>query len=430
MIVLLTLCVLLSVAGLVYVSSRSINFWLISPAIMMGVYFSLVTLPGIFLASSDMAIENGLFAHLIWFIGAILALVILAIQSTNLSHRNRKVTEAEGNKRVFWFFILLSIPAVVFTFYMLGRVPLLIGFGSLLGGESDVSMHAARRMNTLEHRSGDTIYFGQGYFRQIYAVVSPVFLVALLISERMGRKSIKSKPALLMMFFLTFSAALNGQIWIAIHVMLLFLMAKYFTLIAEGQGKNNLSIIYRGALAYLCLILFAFAFRYLQSLQGREFDNFFFETMERIYSPGAIDLFAIFPLNEGFRFGATWVNDLSGMLPGSNQSFAYEVHHLVHGGGWGYTLSPGIVASSYVNFGYFGVFIIGFIFTYIFSVIFKSLSQTKSAIKIALSIYISHRFTLAMPGDIANYVVCLITAVIIYLSYLFLNSFLSYRKCL
>ncbi|MCH8467856.1 MAG: hypothetical protein LAT78_14960, partial [Roseinatronobacter sp.] len=329
-----------------------------------------------------------------------------------------------ANRTAIWFFVLLSVPAVVFTFAMLGRIPLFIGIGSLFGGGGDISMHAARQMNTLQHRSGDTVYFGQGYLRQIYAVVSPVFLVALFVFDRLRPNSSKSLLVFMVMVFLVLAAALNGQIWIAIHVILLFLMGKYFVILSSGRKIKEYSLIFRGLLGYLALVGFVFAYRYLQSIQGREFEDFIFDTLRRIYSAGGVELFGIFPSSEGFRYGATWLNDLRGMLPGSIQSFAYEVHYLVHGGAWGFTLSPGIVASSYVNFGFIGVFGVGFSFTWLFTLIFSRLINSGSAVKIAISIYVSHRFTMAMPGDFTNYVVCLVTAAMMYLSYVLLNSFI------
>ena len=195
-------------------------------------------------------------------------------------------------------------------------------------------------------------------------------------------------------------------------------------MIIDGKGSVEISIIYRGLLSYAFLLTFIFLYRYLQFLQGRYFDNFFYDTLRRIYSSGAIELFGIFPSQEGFRYGSTWLNDLKGLLPGSIQSFAYEAHYLVHGGAWGFTLSPGIVASSFINFGYPGVFFVGLIFTTIFTKIFCSLIKSNSALRIAIAIYISYRFALAMPGDIVNYFVCLLTAAIMYFSYVFLNSFI------
>jgi hypothetical protein len=418
-------CMSAFVAVIFLVSSKYIQFWLISPAVMMFAYFLLVSFPGLFLASSEEVLLGALIAHLVWFLGVALALVCFALMQPRRHSAYLVPRRIHANRTAIWFFVLLSVPAVVLTYAMLGRIPLFIGMGSLCFGGGDISMHAARQMNTLLHKSGDTFYFGQGYLRQIYTVVSPVFLVALLVFDRLRPHGSKSQFIFAAMVFLVLAAALNGQIWVAADVILLFIMGKYFVALSSRGKINGFSLIGRGILVYIFLVGFVFAYRYLQFIQGRAFNDFFLDTIGRLYSAGGVELFGIFPSSEGFRYGATWLNDLSGMLPGSIESFSYEVHYLIHGGAWGFTLSPGIVASSYVNFGFIGVFGVAFCFTWLFTLIFSRLINSRSAVKIAIAIYISHRFTMAMPGDITSYVVCLVSAAMMYLFYIFLASFIS-----
>lgn len=424
MITLISIIIILLCVFNLALLSKIDRFWIIAPPTTMTAYFLLVSFPGTFFASTPDALLNALIAHALWFLGALVAVIwvvpFFSKQKTPLSDA-RPVT---GNPPIFWFFIALSAPAVAFTFYMFGRFPLFIGLSGLLGSDVDISMHTARQMNTLEHRVGDTVYFGQGYLRQIYVVVSPVFLTALYIYWRRNGFPVRRNTVLLLMFLFVVAAALNGQIWVAIHVMLLFFMARYYLVIAKGAGGNNFKIVFRGLGAYFFLIFFVFSYRYLQFLEGRQFESFFFSTIRRIYSAGGVDLFGIFPSQEGFRYGSTWLNDLAGMLPGSIQSFAYEVHYLVHGGNWGFTLSPGIVASSYVNFGFLGVFFAALIFTSIFYYLFSVLVRSDSAIKLAICIYLSRQFMLAMPGDMTSYVVSLMTALLIYLAYEVMRFFL------
>lgn len=409
--------------ALIFISARLTKYWLISPAVMMSAYFLFVKYPGFFIAEGYETKVTALFAHILWFLSVIFALFLIKPIGNNKSLIHLKNKVVRGNKKIFLFFVFLSVPSVIITFYMFDRVPLFVGLSSLIGFDSDISMHAARRMNTLQHRSGDTIYFGQGYFRIIYTVVSPVFLVALLVYSRVAKGIESNRSIALMMFFLVFAGALNGQIWMSAQLLLFFFMAYYYLLIIDGRGVREISIICKGVLSYAFLLAFVFLYRYLQFIQGRHFDNFFLDTLIRIYSFGSIDLFGIFPSQEPFRYGSTWLNDFKGLLPGSIQSFAYEVHYLVHGGAWGFTLSPGIVASSFVNFGYLGVFFVGLIFTTIFTKIFMRLIESASSIRIAIAIYISYSFALAMPGDIVSYFTCLLVSTIMYLSYAFLNSF-------
>ena len=420
MIILLCLIIIGLCLFQLYVTAKSERFWLLAPSTMMTAYFLLVSFPGLFLASTSDVLLKALAAHVFWFCGVLFAVFFIAIYSGGTNSEVRQPSLISGNTTVFWAFVMLSVPAVLFTFYMLGRVPLFIG---LSGSDSGLSMHAARQMNTLQHRSSDVVYFGQGYLREIYTVVSPVFLVALYVFKKRNKIEAGGIGLRVVGGFLILAAALNGQIWIAAHVMLLFFMASYYVEMAQGQGDKQVSVILKGIFAYVFLVGFVFLYRYFQYLQGREFENFFLDTLERIYSSGGVDLFGIFPSREPFRYGATWINDLRGMLPGSIQSFSYEVHYLVHGGAWGFTLSPGIVASSYVNFGFGGVFLVAFAFTLVFNFIFLRLARSMSAIKMAIGIYISHKFTLAMPGDINSYVVCLVSAMLIYFSYVFASSF-------
>src|SRR5690606_16355943 len=155
----------------------------------------------------------------------------------------------------------------------------------------------------------------------------------------------------------------------------------------------------------------------MQMLQGRVFDNFVLDTVRRIYHYVQAPLYDIFPDKEPFRYGETWVYDLMGVLPGSIQSFSYEVHHLVHGSKWGFTLSPGIVASSYINFGYVGIIVVSVTLTVVFTLIFVSCSESKSALSVAIGLYLSLQFALGISGDLNNYIVALLTGAIIFATY-------------
>lgn len=404
-------------------SAKSMPCWLISPSAMMAIFFVLMVAPGIIFDYRDDIVTKALIGYNLWMLGSAFGVILSGlffkrnIQSVN-KYNYTSDGYQNGNYKLFMFFVFASIPAVIITFSMLGRIPLFTGLGSALGDVSDMSMQQARRMNTLEHRDGDTFYFGQGYFRQVYAVLSPVFLVAAHILVYSTQDTRKKRVILFMKVFLIFASALNGQIWISATVILLFSMGSMAaTYKKKDKSFSNIKIIKNGFIAYVFIILFIFLYRYFQYAQGRHFENFLSETLSRIYLPGAIEIFDIFSKNMPFRYGSTWLNDLSGMLPGSTQSFAYEVHYLVHGGAWGYTLSPGIVASTYANFGFIGIFIASLVITTIFNTIYYNLITSNGAIYIAVAVYISHSFTLAMPGDISNYVISLVTGLLIIWAY-------------
>lgn len=395
------------------------RYWIVSPAMACIAYFVLVMLPGFFLAETGPSvIDRALFAHTVWFAGlAVSSLVVSILRDGSYSRSSGGNFSLTGSRQLFYVFIFLSVPALVFTFVMLGRVPLFIGVSSLFGESGDLTMHAARRMNTLEHRAGDTVYFGQGYLRQIYAVVGPVFWVALYLYNNWNRVSYNKVLLNGLLAFFVMAGALNGQIWMSVNIMIFFVMAMVHGRLAKTDSVLTRGLLLRCFYIYIGLIIFISLYRYFQFLQGRDSADIVAGTLRRIYLPGAIQLFGIFPDHEPFRYGATWLNDLRGILPGSVQSFAYEVHYLVHGGGWGFTLSPGIVASSYVNFGFIGVFFVSLVLGSVYGLLFKVLVTSNSALRVAIALYLSHRFMLAMPGDIPTFVVTLITAGAMYFSY-------------
>jgi hypothetical protein len=418
-----SICIILSSAIIFIISKKLSKFWLVSPAITATAYFFLIIFPGFFIHPSDDIIYKALIAYLVWSLGTITALLIIISLSNKISLREFYKIKNSGNRRVIWFFIIIAFPSVIFTFFMMERIPLFLGIGGLIGSESGLSMHNARQMNTLNHKNGETIYFGQGYLRHIYTVVSPIFLSALLIlNKNINNNKINYAENILLLFFL-FAAAMNGQIWVPIYVAIIFIFTKYYIALKSVDKKIESKLVLKGLVIYLSLILFSFIYRFFQSSEGREIENFYESSISRIFFPGGIELFGIFPELESFRYGSTWLNDLRGFLPGSIESFAYEVHYLINGGAWGFTLSPGIVVSSYVNFGYLGVYSVSFIVTMIFTSIFMRLIYKTDAVQVAIAIFLSQQYMLALVGDLTSYVVSLVTAAMVYMGYLVLCLF-------
>lgn len=421
----LIIILLISMIFCVLITKKTIggSFWILSPPVVMLGYFLSVKFIAVVLIESDIQRIRALAAHSFWFFGIVsglLCLVILRAAKPVNMYRFKRLT---CNKKIVYFFVILGCLSVFITFLFLGRVPLIIGISSLFDFGSDITMHEARRMNTLQHRAGDTFYFGQGYFRQIYAVVTPVFCAAFyLYCKSNNVNSFKKNISKALLVLFVFFAALNGQIWISAQMIVFFLLVAWYWKAKEAGNKFLLPIFKKGMAAYFGLLGFVFLYRYLQYLQGRHFENFFLDTFRRIYSYSVSFLFEYFPDTEPFRLGATWLNDLRGILPGSIQSFSYEVHYLVHGGAWGFTLSPGIVASSYVNFGYLGVLFTSMALTMVFTFFYIKMIDSQSSLKVALAIYLSYRFAFGMPGDFSGFIVSLITCFLILYAYIFLNS--------
>lgn len=406
------------------------KYWLTSPIVISAAYFLAVSYPGIIIASIENSSisSNILISHILWFAGVITSLLFIGIINTRKrSKLNNNITLTSGNITIFYFFIIIGILSVIFTFTMLGRIPLLYAFSSLFETSNSLGMHEARQLNTLNHKSADTIYFGQGYLRQIYSVISPIFCVALFFKNEFSNN--RKKINLFLFFLFTLFGALNGQIWLSVQIMLYFIIAYIFTKQFINKNKN---LAYKSILnsikIYCILIFFIFSYRYIQYIQGREFENFFIDTLNRIYGYGSAKLFEIFPNQQQFRWGSTWLNDLSGFLPGSIESFAYEVHYLIHGGAWGFTLSPGIIASSYVNFGTYGVFIAAILITLLYTFFYLTFTINPTPLKLALAIYISCNFALGIPGDIGTYFITLLTAFSVAITYKCLDIFSKKKK--
>lgn len=398
------------------------TLWVVSPSFIFSAYFALIALGGVTLNSTEPGGVTALLGHIAWFLGMIASIILTAplmrrsatqLQTFALHHRLAAMT-----------FIGLGFASVMLTFAMYERVPLLIGIKSALGEGGEISMHAARRMNTISHRSGDTTYFGQGYLRTIYTVVAPIFVFATYCYGALAKGTIRPGPimSVTILAFFIFAIA-NGQIWLgAIYLMLAFCVAVFIHTTMKGRAPfANLAA--QTAAAYIAMIAIVFLYRHLQVIGGRVVSGTVFQTtIERIYSYPQSVLFDIFPKYLPFRYGSTWWNDISGILPGSQQSFAYEVHYLVHGGGWGFTLSPGVVASSYVNFGFVGCFATALISTSFFSIAFGRLISSANPVAVVSAIFLSLRFAYGVQSDVGSYFTDGLTIILLLASYFILSE--------
>lgn len=408
---LLISCVLFCVA--ITKAAVGPGLWMLSPPGIYCGYYLLRSMPGVIDAAVSMDSARPLLAHIFCFLGISVGVIFA-------SSGMKKIVVSRGdlkldNSELMWLFVIAGVASVVFTFLMLGRIPLLYGVESIFGS-SDMGMQTIRRMNTLEHRDGDTFYFGQGYFRILYTEVAPFFVGVLAIRDALITGGLRKRYYLLMILFVIFGA-LNGQIWVALEIAILFFIFILFYQYISADKKSGGNVIFRVVGGYCFALAFIFGFRYLQMLGGRAMDSLFISTFERIFSYEPAPLFEIFPNRQAYRLGSTWLNDLAGILPGSSQSFAYEVHYLVNGGAWGFTLSPGIVGSSYVNFSFFGVFVTCAFLTFIYLKFFFWSFRSRRLTRVSLALFCSYSFAMAFDADIPAFLVGLITTLMIYLAY-------------
>lgn len=417
---LIVIAISIIISRLTFGSSK----YLFSPTVIALIYYIVRVYPGTVDSAIYYNIPEALIAVLCGCIGGLFATATIMVLP------KKKIEKYFlydfPNKKIIYFFIFLGIFSVVFTFIMLGRVPLFYMFG----GDSNLTMHEARRMNTLEHRDGNTIYFGQGYFRMLYLTIAPLFIAILYTLYRIQKRKL-TIPIILMVIFCIFGA-LNGQIWPTVNLILMFCIIvfafEYIFLDKHIKSKDLLSTLGKGLALLFFVFIFIFSYRYAQSLSGREFENFFIDTFKRIYADDTITLYRIFPEEQNFRIGSTWLNDLLGFLPGSSQNFSYEVHYLVHGGGWGYTLTPGLFASGYVNFGYFGSFIIIYLAILVYGVVYKYLINMRSIECRVFGLFLSLSLAMAISADVASLIYNLLVICIVISILFFLSILLNFKR--
>jgi len=229
--------------------------------------------------------------------------------------------------------------------------------------------------------------------------------------------------------------ALNGQIWIPLQIAAFFVMVAtaWVVFFSPFPSSKKIRMVGKyGMTLFLLSLIFVLIFRYVQYLSGRMFEDLLFSTIKRIFYCPQATLFVMFPEEQPFRLGLTWLNDLKGILPGSMQSFGYEVHHLVYGGAWGFTLAPGLIASAYVNFSMPGVYLTFLIISLVYSLGYRKLIGSRSVIDIILAVYLSFTFAINLSADFTPYIVSLLFIIIVKIIYEFIVSFLDYlsdHKC-
>lgn len=418
---------LMGTIALVVLATKNHRFnglWMISPPAVMCGLFVAAQLPGVILSSAVAARPSILAAHCLWFMGVLCALAITpGAASRSLPARGA----LSGNAFVFRGFLVLGFLSIIVYYLALGRVPLFSAIGSFLGGGDGMTLMEARRANTLMHRSGDTFYFGQGYIKHVFLTVAPVFLVAYVLLKRSNGMRL-GVGLLGIAFVFMFSNVLNGSIGSAVVILIFYLTAYVLYKRLFDPGFSFKSLVLYGGVAYLAAVLLIIGLRIFQAMHGRDLEDPVFDAIDRTFSYLGGPMFDVFPDVYPFRLGETWINDLSGMLPGAVEAFAYEAHYLAHGGGWGYTLWVGIVAGAYVNFGLVGPVVAGFILGLIYNVLFTNLSRSSSSVRLAICVMVSHGFATAMMADLVTYVVNLVTAFAIIVIYIVLNSMLRLRN--
>lgn len=309
-----------------------------------------------------------------------------------------------------WVIVALGFSSVIGYFALIGVIPLWEGVRGLATGSLEASgMHDIRRRITPGHRMADVRYIGQGYWRVFYFRLLPIGIALLWLLRKANTRD--SLLTACLMVSCVVVNLLEGRIWMGVQVASFFflLMITASTFRESGMSAKALRrAISIGGTGLAGLILMASVYRYLQFLSGRAFADFWGNLFQRMFMLPSGHLFLIFPDRESFRLGTTWLSDIRGFLPGTHRSFAYEVHELVHGTGWGYTLSPTVPGALYVNFGALGVVAGMFTLGVFVGLVFRSLRRLTHPLGLVTGTTFAVGIAFSVLGDLTTILMTLI----------------------
>ena len=149
----LTLCMTflnIVIANNVFGSSK----YVFSPSVVGITYCLLRVYPG----TVDASILNETYLPLIAVVVAFFAIFLANLTIGSLPRKDVIINTSyfiSLNKTFIYWMIFLGIISVLFTFAMLGKIPLFYAIKGFFSGGSDLTMHEARRMNTVEHHDGN-----------------------------------------------------------------------------------------------------------------------------------------------------------------------------------------------------------------------------------------------------------------------------------
>ncbi len=299
--------------------------------------------------------------------------------------------------------IAVGIGSVILYYALMGTVPIFHGVENLLGQDSGVTMHEARRNTTYAHRGGSVDYFGQNYLRSLFGTVLPVATIMLIYDARSASKCLNMCKRILPVFVILV-AFLGGQVWVGAQIVLLFALARLAKqALCSGKGTPITRVAVRhAAILFACVFAIVFLMRGMQETSGRNSSGPLISSVAtRMFRSPTAKLYIVFPDDIPFRFGATWLNDLKGILPGPSEAFAYEVHEIVHGSGHGFTLTPTVFGGMYVNFGLTGLLFCSLLLGAILRVVSIRMYRIRDSVDFALWVLVTWKCALSATSDIA-----------------------------
>lgn len=411
--------------------SGGIRILFFSPIGMSIFYILVKLLPGFYI-SSDYGYSYNSFLSLLIFVFGIFLASLASFAFYPYWSGRFYVSKISFNKLEAYSIIFLSFLSFIFVYVMFGNAPLVYLLDNLINNDYSLTMQQARMNNTLQHVGDGTVYFGQGYFKFLYLTLAPLFISSAYIYNKLYDGDASRLIKFTMVAFILM-AAFNGQVKPPIMIFLFFALTVqcypyFFSSIKKNNERLALRLILKFTLIYTALILLVIGLRYLQSISGRYIDDVLSNSLDRIFYLPANILFEQFPYQYPFKLGATWLNDISGLLPGSVQAFNYEVYTLVYGTTGGFTLSPGLILSAYINFGLIGVFITSLVLYTLYQVMFFWLSSSNHIEFRVLSFSVSLSLALALSSDIVSAIMPIVITFLIFfiVKFMRINLFFNY----
>ncbi|MFH4370570.1 hypothetical protein [Vibrio alginolyticus] len=330
---------------------------------------------------------------------------------------NEGVKKLGYKKSILKIYFFLGVVSLVLYYFLSGSVPLL---DALIGGGS---MHEARRAITVAHRDGNVSYFGQGYFKAFFSYILPISALALLFEKKRiegNLRKLSKNDVFFLFFFVLFPQFLSGQIWVGLQSFIFcFFVVSFFVVFVDKSPvpQKSYGFIIKVFKIVTIILVFYFSFRYLQINNGRVVEGGVLgSSLDRLLFVKSPVLYSLFPSEYDFRLGATWLNDISGFLPGSVEAFAYEVHDIVHKSAHGFTLAPTLFASTFVNFGIAGLIFFPGLFVVIMNLYLKFFLKEISVLNICSAFMLISLFMFSSIGDISGMVFGFILVSLIFFS--------------
>jgi len=270
---------------------------------------------------------------------------------------------------VFTAFIIFGI--VLIYFYFLGYVPFIEGFRILVNqGLTKGLLNTLRVSRDVYIRPEANYIPFQGFMEAMRYFGLPIVTIWFLHFYKQG---LQRKFSLIMIIISFLLIVLTGQRWP--------LMYMFLTIAIYWSWTESNSVYFKKSL--MKLVIFALLFGLVLTLfLGRTFQNEFnilgmltngfSELWNRMVLGNAKIPFLsykIFPQQESYLYGLSWVQNIISYLPGPSPSYPVNFYRVVTGDPTGFTAPPDFYTEAFINFGWFGVIFLSFFWGIFLSII-------------------------------------------------------------